>query len=137
MSLVRLAIGTRGWFGDSAVTPRLGIANAALSWAGHGRTVFTGVEVVVVGGPETVVDVVPGIVVVVDVLDVVVVEAEPVAVVTSSSGSAIAIPTPSTVRAVKRRDARAGTFIVHENNPHRGRLFYDSVTLWHLDFLSF
>jgi hypothetical protein len=50
--LVRLAIGTRGWYDDVAETQSLGIATAALPWAGHANAVFFGrvvvVEVVVV-----------------------------------------------------------------------------------------
>ena len=101
------------------------MANAALSWAGQGRTVFTGSEVVVVGEPATVVVVVPDNVAVVEVLEVVVVEAEPVAVVTRRSGSVIAIPTLSSVRALRRRDARVGSIIENENNLHRSRQFYE------------
>jgi len=114
MSLVKLAMGTRGWFGESAVTLRLGMANAALSCVGHGRTVSTGAEVVVVVPPMVVV-VDPGIVEVVDVLEVVVVEAEPVGEVTRSKGSATATATENTNRPVSRDDGREGTFIVHEN----------------------
>lgn len=113
-------MGTRGWFVDCAVTPTLGIASAALSWAGQGRTVFTGTIVVVVVDPARVVVVDPGTVEVVEMLEavmVVVVVADPVAVAvaTSSDGSASTTPTEITIRVVSRSDARVGTLIVHEN----------------------
>jgi hypothetical protein len=46
--LVRLAIGTRGWYDDVAETQSLGIATAALPWAGHANAVLFGSVVVVV-----------------------------------------------------------------------------------------
>jgi hypothetical protein len=46
--LVRLAIGTRGWYDEAAVTQSRGIATAALSRAGHAIAVFLGIVVVVV-----------------------------------------------------------------------------------------
>jgi hypothetical protein len=64
--LVRLAIGTRGWYDEAAATQSRGIATAALPCAGHAIAVFLGIVVVVV-----VVVVEVGTVVVVDV-DVVV-----------------------------------------------------------------
>ncbi len=60
--MVRLAIGTRGWYDDVAETQSLGIATAALPWTGHANAVFFGSVVVVV---EVVVDVVVELVVVV------------------------------------------------------------------------
>jgi hypothetical protein len=80
--LVRLAIGTRGWYDDVAETQSLGIATAALPWTGHANAVFFGSVVVVV---EVVVDVVVELVVVVTgtvvVVEVVVVELGVVVVV--------------------------------------------------------
>jgi len=61
--LVRLAIGTRGWYDEAAATQSRGIATAALPRSGHAIAVFLGIVVVVV-----VVEV--GTVVVVDVVDV-------------------------------------------------------------------
>lgn len=46
--MVRLAIGTRGWYDDVAETQSLGIATAALPWAGHANAVLFGSVVVVV-----------------------------------------------------------------------------------------
>ena len=46
--MVRLAIGTRGWYDDVAETQSLGIATAALPWAGQANAVFFGSVVVVV-----------------------------------------------------------------------------------------
>jgi len=46
--LVKLAIGTRGWYDDVAETQSLGIATAALPWAGHANAVLFGSVVVVV-----------------------------------------------------------------------------------------
>ena len=68
--MVRLAIGTRGWYDDVAETQSLGIATAALPWAGHANAVLFGsvvVVVVVVVVVELVV-VVTGTVVVVEVV---------------------------------------------------------------------
>jgi hypothetical protein len=62
--LVKLAIGTRGWYGDVAATQSRGIATAALAWIGQSIAVFFGTVVVVVGGGSVVV-VVGGSVVVV------------------------------------------------------------------------
>jgi hypothetical protein len=46
--LVRLAIGTRGWYDDAAATQSRGIATAAPWCAGQGISAFFGVVVVVV-----------------------------------------------------------------------------------------
>ena len=46
--MVRLAIGTRGWYDEAAATQSRGIATAALSRAGHAIAVFLGIVVVVV-----------------------------------------------------------------------------------------
>jgi hypothetical protein len=46
--LVRLAIGTRGWYDEAATTQSRGIATAALPCAGHAIAVFLGIVVVVV-----------------------------------------------------------------------------------------
>ena len=46
--MVKLAIGTRGWYDDVAETQSLGIATAALPWAGHANAVLFGSVVVVV-----------------------------------------------------------------------------------------
>jgi hypothetical protein len=66
--LVRLAIGTRGWYDDVAETQSLGIATAALPWAGHANAVFFGSVVVVEVVVVELVVVVTGTVVVVEVV---------------------------------------------------------------------
>jgi hypothetical protein len=72
--LVRLAIGTRGWYAEVAATHSRGIANAALPCAGQAKAVFLGsVVVVVVVDVGTVVVVVPDVVVVTGTVVVVVV----------------------------------------------------------------
>jgi hypothetical protein len=96
------------------MTPRLGIATAALSGAGHGRLVGTGTVVVVVGEPGRVVVVEPELVVLV-VLEGVVFDAEPVAVVVRTRGITRAIPTDITIRTASRSDVRDGVFILLEN----------------------
>lgn len=66
--MVRLAIGTRGWYDDVAETQSLGIATAALPWAGHANAVFFGSVVVVEVVVVELVVVVTGTVVVVEVV---------------------------------------------------------------------
>jgi hypothetical protein len=126
--LVRLAIGTRGWYDDVAATQSRGIAIAALSCAGHDRVDTFGTVVVVVDvGTEVVVDVgdvdvvvgatvvttvVEGMVVVVVVVVVVAHELGIVVVVVASAGSSWAdvvdtiVSTTIVLRTNESRDPR-------------------------------
>jgi hypothetical protein len=101
MSLVRLAIGWRGWFAEAAATPNWGTRIAALPRAGQAR-VGRG-RVVVVVGATVVVVVSPGYVVVVDVEVVVVLDVEVVVVpaiaavgLVPTMRATTTAPTPST-----------------------------------------
>jgi hypothetical protein len=110
MSLVRLAMGWRGWFKEAAETPSWGTRIAALPRAGHASD-GRGRVVVVVGG-RVVVVVSPGYVVVVEVevvvvldVDVVVVPAiAEVGLVPTMSATTTA-PTPSTEIAARHNFA--------------------------------
>ena len=79
--MVRLAIGTRGWYDEAAATQSRGIATAALSRAGHAIAVFLGIVVVVVEVGTVVVEVDVVVVVVVVVVTTVVVDETIVVVV--------------------------------------------------------
>jgi hypothetical protein len=118
--------------GDASLTESSGIEIAALSGAGHGRSVvalFVVVVVVVVGvaivvvAPRRVVVVAPASV---DV--VVVVVLEPVADVMRRSGRASTTPIKRRVRVVVPRVARVGTFIDTRLTPYCVGSYDSSLT---------